>query len=55
MKELLTVVFGTAITNILTFLVYQGFVKCYWGRNMREEITRFFDNLRKGIKSWKKR
>jgi len=53
MKQFFLTVFGAATANILTFLFYQGFVKSYWGRNAREEITRWFDRMSKHMRKKK--
>lgn len=53
MKDLLLTVLGASIANILTFLFYQGFIKSYWGRNIREEITRWFDQCSKHMRKQK--
>ena len=55
MKQLLLTVLGASIANILTWAIYQGFTKSYWGKNVREEMTRFFDNIRKYLRALKKR
>ena len=55
MKHLLLTVLGASIANILTFLFYQGFVKSYFGRNAREEITRWFDQMSKHMRKLKKK
>jgi low affinity Fe/Cu permease len=46
MNQLYTIL-GTTIVNIIVFVLYQGFVHSYWGKNMREEITRFFNRFKK--------
>jgi len=45
MKQLILTVLGASIANILTFLIYQGFVKSKIGKNTREEITRWFNQI----------
>ena len=45
MKQFILTVLGASTANIITFLVYQGFVKSYFGKNIREEITRWFNQL----------
>lgn len=47
MKTLLLTILGASIANTITFLLYQGFVQSYWGRNIREEVTRWFDQLQR--------
>lgn len=54
MKQFLLTVLGAATANIVTFLLYQGFVKSYWGRNAREEITRWFDSMSKHMQKLRK-
>ena len=46
-KHILTVVFA----NIISYLLYQGFVQSYFGKNIREELSRFFNKM---SKHWKK-
>jgi len=55
MKQLLLTVLGASIANILTWALYQGFIKSYWGKNIREEMTRAFNNLRQWLRDLKKR
>jgi len=45
MKTLLLTVFGASIANIITFLLYQGFVQSYWGKNAVQEVTRFINRF----------
>lgn len=47
MKTFFLTVLGAATANALSFLIYQGFVKSYWGKQVREEISRWFDQLAK--------
>lgn len=54
MKEFLLTALATAFGNIVVFLMYQGFVKSAIGRNFREEITRWFDQINKLIKGNKR-
>lgn len=44
MKSFIFTVLGASTANIITFLLYQGFIKSYWGKNAIEEVTRFFNN-----------
>lgn len=53
MKQLLLTILGASIANILTWAISQGFEKSYWGRNMREEVSRFFDRLTKHMRKQK--
>jgi hypothetical protein len=47
MKQILLTILGASIANILTFILYQGFVQSYFGKNAREEITRWFNSMSK--------
>lgn len=47
MKQLFLTVIGASLANVFTFVLYQGFVKSYWGRQAREEVSRWFDQLSK--------
>lgn len=55
MKQLLLTIIGASIANILTWCIYQGFINSYWGKNVREEVTRFFNNHTKHLTKNKKR
>lgn len=44
-KEFLLTILGTTLTNIIVFLLYQGFVKSKLGHNIREEVSRWFNQL----------
>lgn len=55
MKGFLLTALATATGNIVVFLLYQGFVKSYFGRNIREEITRWFDSMSKHIRKLKRK
>lgn len=55
MKQFFLTVFGAATANILTSLFYRGFVKSHFGRNSREEITRWFDSMSKHMRKLKRR
>jgi len=46
----LKIALASALGQSVAFLLYKGFVKSYWGRNIREEISRIFDRLAKRIK-----
>ena len=41
------VVLASAVGQTITFLLYQGFINSYWGKNCREEVTRWFDRMTK--------
>jgi len=49
MTQIIITIIGASIANILTWSIYQGFVKSYWGKNIREEITRFFNKCTKHL------
>lgn len=54
MKTLLLTILGASIANILTWAISQGFEKSYWGRNLREEVSRWFDQCSKHMRKLKK-
>jgi uncharacterized membrane protein YccC len=41
---------AAALGQVIAFLLYQGFVNSYWGRNSREEVTRWFDSMCKHMR-----
>lgn len=43
MNSFFSTVLATAFANICSFLIYQGFVHSYAGRNLKQEISRFFN------------
>ena len=47
-------VLAVAVGNSITFILWQGFVQSYWGKNCREEITRVFDNFSKHMRKQRK-
>jgi len=49
----LKIALASALGQSVAFLLYQGFVKSYWGRNCREEISRFFDKMSKHMRKKK--
>jgi len=51
MKTFLLTILATAIANTCSFLIYQGFVKSKAGQNIREEFSRWFNQL---FKLWRK-
>lgn len=53
MKEFLLTALAAATGNIIVFILYQGFVSSYFGRNAREEITRWFDSMSKHMRKLK--
>jgi uncharacterized protein YggT (Ycf19 family) len=50
MKHLLLTVLGAFIANVASWILYQGFIQSYFGKNSREEITRIFNQLSKHYK-----
>jgi len=55
MKQIIFTIIGASIANILTWSIYQGFIKSYWGKNIREEITRVFNRFCKHLNKGKKK
>jgi len=55
MQQIIVTIIGASIANILTWSLYQGFIKSYWGKNIREEITRFFNKHTKHLTKGKKK
>lgn len=53
MKSFLFTAFASAVGQSLAFLTYQGFVNSYWGKNSREEISRWFDKCSKHMRKQK--
>lgn len=53
MKQFLYTALASATGQIVAFLLYQGFVQSYWGKNIREEISRWFDKLCKHVQKQK--
>lgn len=49
MNQLLITILGVSIANILSWCISQGFIHSYWGKNVREEISRMFNNMTKHI------
>jgi hypothetical protein len=47
-------VLAASLGQIITFLLYQGFINSYWGRNCREEVSRWFDSFSKHMQKQKK-
>ena len=50
MKTFLLTLLGAITANTLSYLFYQGFVQSRWGKDIREEITRWFNQLAKFVK-----
>jgi len=55
MKSFLWMVLAASCGQILTWLFVQGFIQSYWGRNIREEVSRWFDQLSKHMKKLKEK
>lgn len=53
MKTLLLTILGASIANIITWAISQGFQHSYWGRNVREEVSRWFDQMSKHMRKQK--
>ncbi len=53
MKTLFLTVIGASIANIITWILYQGFIKSYWGKNAVEEVTRWVNSFCKHYKKMK--
>jgi uncharacterized protein YggT (Ycf19 family) len=47
------IIIASAIGQIITWIIVQGFIQSYWGKNAREEITRFWNKLSKHIRKQK--
>lgn len=50
MKTIILTIIGASIANIITWILYQGFVKSYFGTQAREEITRWFNSMSKHMR-----
>jgi len=53
MKTFLLTILACSISQILTWILVQGFEQSYWGRNIREEVSRWFDQCSKHMKKLK--
>jgi len=51
--KFLTIVLAASIGQIITLLLVQGFAQSYWGRNAREEVSRWFDKMSKHMRKQK--
>jgi len=49
MKTLILTILGASIANILTWAISAGFKNSYWGKNIREEVSRVFNSLTKHV------
>lgn len=53
MKSFLLTILAASIGQVITLLLVQGFAQSYWGRNIREEISRFWDGFSKHMRKQK--
>lgn len=51
--KFLIMILAASIGQIITLLLVQGFTQSYWGRNIREEVSRWFDQLSKHMRKQK--
>jgi len=51
----LKMILAASIGQILTWMIVQGFENSYWGKNIREEITRWIDQLSKHMRKQKRK
>ncbi|MHA1753194.1 MAG: hypothetical protein ACTSYZ_12595 [Candidatus Helarchaeota archaeon] len=54
MLNFLKMVLAASCGQIIIWIIARGFEESYWGRNSREEITRFFDKFSKHVQKLKK-
>lgn len=54
MIKFLLMILASSIGQILTIIIVHGFIQSYFGRNSKEEISRFFDKFSKHIQKQKK-
>jgi len=47
------IVIASCIGQIATYILVQGFVQSYWGKNAREEITRIWNSMSKHMRKKK--
>jgi hypothetical protein len=47
--KFLLMVLAASLGQILTIILVQGFTNSYFGRNAKEEVSRWFDQLSKHI------
>jgi uncharacterized protein YggT (Ycf19 family) len=53
MLTFLKMILAASIGQILTWMIVQGFQNSYWGKNVREEVTRWIDQLSKHMRKQK--
>jgi len=44
-----------AISQIIVFILVEGFKQSYWGKNCREEITRMWNSFSKHMRKQKEK
>lgn len=44
---------AASLGQIIVFILVEGFKQSYWGRNAREEVSRWFDQLSKHMRKQK--
>jgi hypothetical protein len=49
----LKMILAASIGQIVVLLIVQGFAQSCWGRNAREEVSRWFDQLSKHMRKQK--
>jgi len=49
----LKMILAASVGQIITILLVQGFTQSYFGKNAREEISRWFNQLSKHMKKQK--
>jgi len=54
MKSFLWMVLAASIGQILVLIIVQGFANSYFGRNAKEEVSRWFDQMSKHVQKLKK-
>lgn len=48
------ILLASALGQIITWILVQGFVQSYWGKQAREELTRIWNSLSKHMRKLKK-
>jgi len=51
MKSFILTIIASVIGQAIVFILYQGFIKSYWGKNSIEEVSRAFNKM---CKHWRK-
>ena len=52
--DFLKMVLAASLGQILTIILVQGFTNSYFGRNAKEEVSRWFDQMSKHVQKLKK-